>query len=569
MAMTLAAVLPLAFLQGCTRIEPLTPPVEEDVDAITFAPAIASTKGLLNASDLAYPRTQILVYDFLTGFSGELSGHGTIGTSDVVKYFSDKITPPADANTTPYWPYWSADGTTGLGSTYGGPDLSIAYPWTKSGLHSFFGWLVRDGKSQEPPLTIEDLFHDGTALSFDESTRVLTVPATGLTTSSPQFDFSYSEVNTVNAADRTAGSNSVVPMQLKHFFGAIGITITNNSDKDVKVYSVQLKNFPYIGSGRINFNTGESPSTVVEYDSPVADPSSTPNRYAYWPNKITTPITLYNKDHATEANKVYDVSNSAVLADDADPQFFLAWPMYYSSLEPTVENVDDEGVVTYSADSPLIEVKYGDTSSTAQTASTFTYRFPKVNNPNTTGAIIAGKKYLLELSFADHQVVVSFNQLPWTYEQYPMAYEGDAISTTQLKFTENTYVEGEKYTDANGRHDVIQLTSASTAGQYIAKGTFRIYTPVNGVLTVGTSGNTEDFIVTLESGTSASGIGTGSESITINPQRDGGQVTLTVRPKGTPSSGSRIFLHFVVRNSGRDSDADTEINRDNYMITIP
>jgi hypothetical protein len=92
---------------------------------------------------------------------------------------------------------------------------------------------------------------------------------------------------------------------------------------------------------------------------------------------------------------------------------------------------------------------------------------------------------------------------------------------------------------------------------------------VNGVLTVGTSGNTEDFIVTLESGTSASGIGTGSESITINPHRDGGQVTLTVRPKGTPSSGSRIFLHFLVRNNGRDSDADTEINRDNYMITIP
>lgn len=557
MAMTLAAVLPLALMQGCTRIETLTPPVEEEVDAITFAPSIASTKGLLNASTLSQSGTQILVYDFLTGFSGELSGHsGTIGTNDVVKYFSDNIA--YDASTSSYWPF--ANGN--------------VYPWTKSGQHSFFGWLVQSGDTM-PASHVTELFHDGTALSFNESTRVLTVPATGLTTSSAkasttvsasQFDFSYSDVTTVNAATRAAGSNSVVPMQLKHFFGAIGITITNNSDKDVKVYSVQLKNFPNVGSGTIQFNTGESPSAVATYANPVTvgnDP------YQYWPNKITTPITLYNKDHATEANKVYDASNSAVLADDVDPQFFLAWPMYYSALEPVVQSVDDEGVVTYSADSPLIEVKYGDTSSTAQTASTFTYRFPKVNNPNTTGAIIAGKKYLLELSFADHQVVVSFNQLPWTYEQYPMAYEGDAISTTQLKFTENTFVNGGKYTDANGKHDVIQLTSASTAGQYIAKGTFKIYTPVNGVLTVGTSGNTEDFIVTLESGTSASGIGTGSESITINPHRDGGQVTLTVRPKGTPSSGSRIFLHFVVRNNGRDSDADTEINRDNYMITIP
>ena len=567
-------MLPLAFLQGCTRIENLTPPEEEEVDAIKFAPSIVSTKGLLNADDLSRACTLIQVYDFLTGFSGELDGHaGTIGTSDIVKYFSDKIT--YDPSNSSYWPYWSANGSTGFGTSYGGPDPSIAYPWTKSGLHSFFGWLVRDGNGY-PPEKIEDLFHDGTALSFDETTRVLTVPATGLTTSSSkasetisssQFDFSYSDVNTVDAATRTAGSNSVVPMQLKHFFGAIGITITNNSDKDVKVYSVQLKNFPNVGSGTLTFNTGASPGVVASYDTPVTVGS---DPYQYWPNKITTPITLYNKDHATEAKKVYDASNSAVLEDDAPPQFFLAWPMYYSALEPVVYNVDDEGVVTYTDGSPLIEVKYGDLSSTEATASTFTYRFPKVNNPNTTGAIIAGKKYQLDLSFADHQVVVSFHQLPWTYEEYPMAYEGDAISTTQLKFTENTYVNGGKYTDAdNIKHDVIQLTSASTAGSYIAKGTFKVYTPVNGVLTVGTSGNTEDFIVTLESGLSSTGTGSGSESIQIDPHRDGGQITLTVRPKGTPSSGSRIFLHFVVRNNGRDADADTEINRDNYMITIP
>ena len=89
------------------------------------------------------------------------------------------------------------------------------------------------------------------------------------------------------------------------------------------------------------------------------------------------------------------------------------------------------------------------------------------------------------------------------------------------------------------------------------------------MLTVGVSGNTEDFIVSLDSGLSSTGPGRGSESIAIEPHRDGGQITLTVRPKGTPSSGSRIFLHFAVRNNGRDASADTEINRDNYMITIP
>lgn len=552
----------LALLQGCTRIDPFTPPVEEDAEAIKFAPSIVSTKALLNADDLSRSCTLIQMYDFLTGFSGELDGHsGTIGTTDIVKYFSDKIT--YDPEHTSYWPYWSSTGSTGLGTSYGGPDLTIAYPWTKSGLHSFFGWLVRAGYTDTDfPIAAEALFSGGSALSFNETTRVLTVPATTLTTSSPQFDFSYSDVTTVNAATRTA--NSIVPMQLKHFFGAIGITITNNSKNDVKVYSVQLKNFPNRGSGTITFNTGDSPSAVAAYDPPFST-----GAYAYWPNKITNPLTLYNINDS-RGGKVYDVSNSAVLAENGVPQYFLAWPMSYRYLEPTVENVDDEGVVTYTADSPLIEVKYGDLNSNASTASTFTYRFPKVNDPDATAAIIAGKKYSLDLSFADHQIIVSFSQLPWTYEEFPMAYEGDAISTTQLKFTEGTYVSAPKYTTPDGiRHDVIQLSPSSTAGQYIAKGTFKAYTPVNGVLTVGVSGNTEDFIVTLDSGLPTNGPGRGSESITIAPHRDGGQITLTVRPKGTPSSGSRIFLHFAVRNNGRDESADTEINRDEYMITIP
>ena len=548
--------LSLVLLPGCTHIEPLTPPVEEEVDAITFTPSIVSTKGLLNAEDLAKPRTLIKVYDYISGLDGKING-STVTPGQTVKYFNDFIS--YDSSTPSYWPYWNPELTGGSYGT-GGPDPTIVYPWTKSGLHSFFGWLTQDGTNPAAPLTAQALFG---SLSFDETTRVLTVPTTTITTATEQFDFSYSDVTTIDAATRTSGSNTVVPMQLKHFFGAIGITISNNSENDVKVYSVQLKNFPNRGSGTITFNTGDSPSAVAAYDPPFST-----GAYAYWPNKITNTITLYNINDS-RGGKVYDVYTGAELPDDNDPTFRLAWPMFYSKLEPTPAGVDDEGIVTYTENSPLIEVKYGNMSSTAETAKTYTYRFPKVTNPETTGAIIAGKKYSLDLSFADKQIVVSFSQLPWTYETYPMAYEGDAISTTQLKFVENTYVSAGKYTDANGRHDVIQLTQASTAGQYIAKGTFKAYTPVNGILTVSMSGNTEDFFVSMDSGLPTNGIGHGSESITIDPHRDGGEITLTVRPKGTPTSGSRIFLHFAVRNNGRDSDADTEINRDSYMITIP
>lgn len=544
-AIVLISLELLALLQSCTRIESIDPDVPaETAEGIAFAPDVVSTKGLLNAGDINRTGTKIKVYDYLSGFDGEIEGN-TITPGQTLKYFTNQITFDA---TESKWPYC---------------DPATTYPWTKSGNHAFFGWLTED---QHPdylyPFKAANIFGDGEP-TFDETTRVLTVPTTELTTTSTeQFDFSYSDVIAVDAATRVVGS--AVPLRLKHFFGAIGITITNNSKNDVKVYSVQLKNFPNRANATIDFSSNAS-ATV---DATYYELRST-GTYDYWPNKITNPITLYNINDS-RGGKVYDVSNSAVVAEGGVPNYFLAWPMSYRYLDPTVENVDDEGVVTYTAASPLIEVKYGDLSSTAATASTFTYRFPKVNDPDATQAIIAGKKYSLDLSFADHQIIVSFNQLPWTFEEYPMAYEGDAISTTQLKFTEGTYVSAPKYTTADGiRHDVIQLSPSSTAGEYIAKGTFRAYTPVNGVLTVGVSGNTEDFIVSLDSGLSPTGPGRGSESIAIEPHRDGGQITLTVRPKGTSSSGSRIFLHFAVRNNGRDASADTEINRDNYMITIP
>lgn len=536
---------------GCGRID--TPPVDVQTgENIVFAPDVntaTATKGLLESGSLNRTNTKIKVYDFISGFDGKI-GDQTITPSQTVKYFDDMIS-YYDGNTG-YWPYWNPDLSTGLGTT-GAPDPDKVYPWTKSGQHSFFGWLVEDGT--EMGLSANTLFGAGQP-SFNESTRVLTVPATALTTSSTQFDFSYSDVKNVDAATRTVGST--VPMQLKHLFGAIGITIKNNSKTDRKVYSVKLKNFPNMSSAVLTYDL--TTGVNVSYATPTVSGE-------FWPNKIATPITLYNLNDAVNGGKVYDVFTGTELVDDADPAFLLAWPMTYESLEPTVQSTDPEdGHVTYTSDSPVIEVVYGDAASSEY--GTFQYRFPKVL-PIETEAIAAGKKYRLDLSFSDKQIEISFKQLPWDYEEYPMAYEEDAISATQLKFVTDTFVPDGKLYDINGKHDVIKLSASSSAGAYIAKGEFKAYTPVNGVLTVGLSGNTEDFYVSLDSGTSASGAGSGNESITINPNRDGGLITFTIRPKGTPTSGSRVFLHFSVRNNGRESDADSEINRDNYVVIIP
>ena len=240
----------------------------------------------------------------------------------------------------------------------------------------------------------------------------------------------------------------------------------------------------------------------------------------------------------------------------------MCWPVSLAALEPTVTGLDSGGNPTYSSTSPLISVrcKVG-----AEAARTIEFRFPKLDGA--VDAITAGKKTHLKLLFANKQVLLSYEILPWQYEEFPMEFEGDAISSTQLKFVDGTYTDGGKVTENGVKHVVIQLKESSEAGYYVAKGTFKIYTPVNATLSVAMSGDTEDFNVCLDSGNTNTGNGT--ESITIDPQRDGGLITLTIWPNGTAARGKKVYLHFAVRNGGRDADADTEINRDHYKVVIP
>lgn len=339
---------------------------------------------------------------------------------------------------------------------------------------------------------------------------------------------------------------------MKHLFGALGITITNTSKLDVTVLSVRLKNFPGNGTASLTYNMTDG----VSVSHP--DPTSA-GTYTYWPNKLSA-FTMKNINDP-ESGKVYDCYTGNVLGDGEQPSFRMCWPMSFNAIEPIIDHLDEDGNPVYKSNSPLIEVEY---QQTGVGNKTLTFRFPRLEGA--TSAIVAGKKTRLNLNFADKQVILSYDILPWQYKEYPMAFEDDAVSATQLKFTENTFVSLPKVTDASGRHDVIQLTQSSTEGAYVAKGTFKIYTPVNAQLIVTLGGNGEDFVVSLDSGPTATG---GNNSITIDPHRDGGLITLRIWPKGTPRSGSKCYLHFTVLNAGREADADTEINRDNYMIVIP
>lgn len=494
-----------------------------------------STKGFLNRGDLTHDGTRFQTYDYLSGYNGTISGHTN---GEEFQYFANTLTYNGAATT---WKW-----------VFGDTAAPTTYRWTKTGTHHFFGWLLADGN---------DATHLATSSFFDSysvGTKSVTLTK-DLDIDDYQYDFLYSDVVPVDVIND--GIPSKVDLPMKHLFGALGVSVKNQSQVDVVVYSITFKNFPNKKTVTLNYGDLANGVTISSSDASAPDPYYNNNNY--WPNKLPNAgITLYNVNHATLANKVYDAYTGTEVTEQNPVTYRMCWPVSLAALEPTVTGLDAQNNPIYSSGSPLISVrcKVGNES-----ARTLDFRFPKLDGA--VDAISAGKRTHLSLQFANKQVLLSYDILPWQYEEFPMAFEGDAISSTQLKFVDGTYTDGGKVTENGVKHVVVQLKEGSDAGYYVAKGTFKIYTPVNATLSVAMSGNTEDFIVSLDSGTTNTGNGT--ESITIDPQRDGGLITLTIRPRGTAASGKKVYLHFAVRNGGRDSDADTEINRDNYKIVIP
>lgn len=521
-----AFILAATCLLSCEKEPEVYSSQEIHLDA---APGV-TTKGFLNTGDLTQNGTKFQVYDYLSGYTGRIDGHEN---GEEYCFFSNSLTYKSDATN---WKW-----------LFGNVNSPTSYRWTRTGVHHFYGWLMTDG-------------HDATNLdseaffdTYTPGTKTVYLAKT-IGQNAPQYDFLYSDVISVDVVNN--GIPSKVDLPMKHLFGAVGMTIQNESDSDITVYNVSLLNFPNNGEASINYDM-EDGVTVVH---PDPTPSS-----QFWPNiTYTNPLFLPNKNDAN-GGKVFDTYDGQQITDSHEPVYRIAWPMSLAAVAPIVDHIEDDGRYVLTSGSPKLEVRY---KSGVGSAKTVTVPFP--TNANPVAAITAGRRTRFNLSFDNKHINLSYSILPWKYEEYPMAFEDDAISTTQLKFTENTYTAGSKVYDPDGtKHDVIQLINGSTAGTNIAKGKFKAYTPVNAILSVGVGGDADAFIVELDSGDIATGIGGGNSSITIDPKRDGGQITLTVRPKGTPTSGSKVYLHFAVRNNGRDSSADTEINRDNYIIMIP
>lgn len=516
---TLPLVL-LTVLVGCRRHDPEDNRVlDNDVIRMEAIGNDTATKAFLNQGDLEVNGMKVKVYDFLSGYNGTIWGHQN---GEEFCYFNDSVV--YDDTQTWKWPF-----------------VSASHNWTRTGVHKFFGWLEEDPANSS--LKSSTFF---STYSFNEGGQYLDL-AKDLTISSPQYDFLYSEVNEVEAQNRTS---SIVPLDMKHLFGAFAFTVKNESSSAITIHSITVPDFPVRGNVRIDYSGGAvSIPAKIKANDPVAV-SGTP----FFTNAFNNTVLPQKVENV--ASTEYNIF-TAQPVNGNNYDYRLVWPVTLESIAPLTtfpENLrvdENEGREYYATDS-LIILNYSIGGHPATTR----VKFPRMTNiEGDPMAFSAGKKTKLMLQFLDKQIKLQFQVLPWDYEEIPMSFEMDAVNATALKFVDGTYSDAGKVFeqgDSGPQTQQIAVLNGKTI-----EGAFNIYTPVGAHIQIGVSGDTDYFTVT-------------PSATTVNPEHVGGKIILKIIPNTskTRTRDVKIKLHFSVIRNGREMDADTEINRDNYTIIM-
>ena len=509
----------LAVLAGCERHNPEENVLDKDVIQLEALGTDTATKAMLNQGDLEVNGMKVKVYDYLSGYNGTVSGH-TNGEEFV--YIDDNVI-YNDAQSW-MWPFSS----------------NKTYNWTRTGVHKFFGWLLED-----PSTTSSISFFDTYTPNFTGGNQYLDLEKV-LTAASPQYDFLYSEVNPVEAASRPS---AIVPLDMKHLFAAFAFTVKNESSSDIRINSITVPDFPVSGHTRIDFSGNRvSLPAKIKANDPVAL-GGTP----FFSNAFSN--TLLSKKVEGTAASEFDVFTAQPVSA-GNYNYRLVWPVTLETLAPLTPFPDnlktgDNANREYYATDSLIVLNYSIGSYTNETR----LKFPRMTS--TEGdpmAFSAGKKTKLTLQFLDKQIKLQFQVLPWEYEEVPMSFEVDAVNSTQLKFVDGTYQDAGKVFEADG---VTKTQQVAVLNGKTIEGSFNIYTPVGAHIQIGVSGDIDYFTVT-------------PSATTVNPDHDGGRIILRIIPNTSKprTRDVKIKLHFSVIRNGREMDADTEINRDNYTIIM-
>ena len=338
------------------------------------------TKGFLEENGLNNTGTQVKVYDFLTGFEGEVNGTAYTAI-DRIKYIDDVVEYSAS---TASWPY-AID--------------AHEYRWTKSGVHRFFGWLYKDQAYSENGLTTNAFFGSDPSLEG----LVMTTPDYCWTSASPQYDFVYSKAPVIRDAALKDYSNVVLPM--KHLFTAISLTFENKSTSTkVKVTGLGTllggeDLFLHKGFASVDFS-GEGEVTPTYTLTGDAD------------HPFFSAENIRNK--VIEPGDRYDLLSG----EKGTETYYMTWPLTADQISPGPSGTDIFGEQYYTDADKILSLTYQEVVSGY--SETVRIAFPKK-------AWQAGTRNHMNIEFTDKAISIAAETLPWDYNVQEMSFNSESL----------------------------------------------------------------------------------------------------------------------------------------------
>lgn len=298
---------------------------------------------------------------------------------------------------------------------------------------------------------------------------------------------------------------NTVPLNFKHLFTALSFQVSNLSSTEVKVTSLVVNNLKNNKKATIKFAESE----VILED--VAGGGS------FMPQFSAFELV---KDHFYDLIAQEEVSSTT-------KNFYLLWP------QTAAEVADIEVVVNYSL---LIDGSYEPQEQFSKNLSSMAWE--------------AGKRNNYTLIFSDKRIDLTAEVLPWDYNEYEVDFGTGAIQASQTLAFDRTPSDHVIYEHGED-HDTYTIVDGNEL-----KGTFHIVTPKGGTWVVGMTGDVEFFTISPEEGL-------------INNTL----TTIYLTPKTGPGyeryEDKEVQFTFMVRASGRDINADSELNRDKVVVRLP
>ena len=381
---TLPAACILALTAACSeKIDPVSVP-ETDGPEIRFSveQAEAGTKGLINPTTpasgttpadygLAVKGTQLHVVDILTGFYGTVNGvTSTADEPKALTYIDGTLEYSSDTPGQKNEDYWQ----------FVSPAPKY-YRWTKTGTHTFFGYLTKDPEGSTFTAAKMGTGTNTKKLFVGSGTNgtdpLELKPATTL-----QFDLLFSDIVTRDAA--VAADHAVVPFAMKHLFTALAVDVVNATGEEITNLSVTFtKMHP-------------KQSATIDWGTPLAADA---NGMVY-PTVAYSP-TLAEQATVTPENMTVGTLDSVPVSTILEPvpehfydgEYRLLWPQAILAPVAATENAaavsGSEVSVTYTG------------CTVARTANLSDL---KDSNENPITTFEAGKKYLLTITITPLEV---------------------------------------------------------------------------------------------------------------------------------------------------------------------